>query len=887
LLINKILPGLFNGVSQQPASLRLETQCELEENCFSSLAEGTSKRPPIEHLAVLNSKASTSSFVHTINRDETERYILILTGDASEPVEVYTLDGVKCTVIADAAGKAYLTSTDPLNSYRATTVADYTLITNTTKKCLMNPTLSTVDPPTAIVNVAKGVAAQNYSVFLNGAKVATYSSGDSTEYETYKATTIAKALFDQMLSLVTNELAVNFATAAPVEGDTIAFTLDGATIGGAIPFSFDVTPSSGEGDPGSSVYNSVTTASAVRTALMTYINTAMWGVYAVGSMLYIKKFGYSTFTFSHPLTGAGTAPTSVAPNTSSQWDIDYVDGTSSIRIAKLDGTDFTFSASDSYGNQALLGIKGKAQKFADLPASCWHGTRVEITGEPNNQFDNFHLMYSTEEGTATGVWKEVVKQGIADAFDAATMPHQLTRSAYHEFTLAPITWKDRRVGDEDSQPTPSFINSYVKDIFFYRNRLGFLAGENVIMSQAGVFFDFWATTATGVMDTDPIDISCPSNEVTNLLHAIPFPKSLFLVGAQQQFSLNSGTLNMTPKTVAVDITTHFEVEPLCQPVVAGSNVYLPVPRGNYSSLREYFITPDSFSTDAADITAHVPTYLPKKLCKLAASSSFDLLVGLSHEEPGTLYVYKYYWAGDQKAQSAWGKWLFDGQLISCEILSNYLLLVIKRGSEVSLERLRLDRANTGTLPFRVHLDRLVSVTGAYNSVSNKTVWTLPYTDASTAFNVVRSDTGFVVPTTKTSGSTIEAFGNYSTAPCWIGCAYTMRYRFSEWLVKGQGTNVGILQGRLQIRNLTLGFINTGHFTVEVSPKGRGTASYPYPGATLGSSESGVLISTGEKRTPILTTPSGSTIDIVNDTYLPSCFHTASYEGFFTVRSRAQ
>jgi len=882
LLINKILPGLFNGVSQQPASLRLETQCELEENCFSSLAEGTSKRPPTEHLAILSSKASESSFVHTINRDENERYIMILTGNSSEPVEVYTMDGVKCTVIADAAGKDYLTSADPLNSYRATTVADYTLITNTSKKCLMSSVVSAIDKPTAIVNVSKGVAAQNYNVFLNGTKSATYSSGDSTEYDTYKATTIAKSLFDQLLAQVTNELAVNFATAAPVEGDTIAFTLDGTAIGGAIPFSWDIATVEG----GTDTYNPTLTATAVYTELMKYINTAKWGVYVVGCMLYIKKFGYTTFTFTHPLTGAGAAPTSVAPNTSSQWDIDYVDGTSSIRISKLDGTDFSFSASDSYGNQAMLGIKGKAQKFADLPASCWHGTRVEITGEPNNQFDNFHLMYSTEEGTATGVWKEVVKQGIADAFDAATMPHQLTRTAYHEFTLAPITWKDRRVGDDESQPTPSFINSYVKDIFFYRNRLGFLAGENVIMSQSGVFFDFWATTATGVMDTDPIDISCPSNEVTNLLHAIPFPKSLFLVGAQQQFSLNSGTLNMTPKTVAVDITTHFEVEPLCQPVVAGSNVYLPVPRGNYSSLREYFIAPDSFSTDAADITAHVPTYLPKKLSKLASSSSFDVLVGLSHEDPSTLYVYKYYWSGDQKAQSAWSKWLFDGQLISCEILSNYLFLVIKRGSEVSLERLRLEQANTGTLPYRVHLDRLVGVTGAYNSTANKTVWTLPYTDSSTDYTAVSSGTGLNVPTTKTSGSTLEAIGDCSNTPFWIGRKYTMRYRFSEWLVKSQGTNVGILQGRLQIRNLTLGFINTGYFSVEVTPKGRDTASYPYSCVFLDIFKIGEAPNiSGEHRTPILTNPSGSTIDLVNDSHLPSCFHTASYEGFFTVRSR--
>ena len=44
-LISQSIPNLINGVSQQPPSLRLNTQAELQENGLSSVVTGLSKRP--------------------------------------------------------------------------------------------------------------------------------------------------------------------------------------------------------------------------------------------------------------------------------------------------------------------------------------------------------------------------------------------------------------------------------------------------------------------------------------------------------------------------------------------------------------------------------------------------------------------------------------------------------------------------------------------------------------------------------------------------------------------------------------------------------------------------------------------------------------------------
>ena len=52
-LISSSIPNLINGVSQQPAALRLASQCEQMVNCMPSPVEGLKKRPPAQHLAKL------------------------------------------------------------------------------------------------------------------------------------------------------------------------------------------------------------------------------------------------------------------------------------------------------------------------------------------------------------------------------------------------------------------------------------------------------------------------------------------------------------------------------------------------------------------------------------------------------------------------------------------------------------------------------------------------------------------------------------------------------------------------------------------------------------------------------------------------------------------
>ena len=88
-LINTSVPNLIQGVSQQPDTLKYDGQCQEQINALSSVTDGLCKRPNTNLLRHANAEIGENAFVHSINRSESEKYILIIT---STKLFVYNLD---------------------------------------------------------------------------------------------------------------------------------------------------------------------------------------------------------------------------------------------------------------------------------------------------------------------------------------------------------------------------------------------------------------------------------------------------------------------------------------------------------------------------------------------------------------------------------------------------------------------------------------------------------------------------------------------------------------------------------------------------------------------------------------------------------------------------
>ena len=610
-----------------------------------------------------------------------------------------------------------------------------------------------------------------------------------------------------------------------------------------------------------------------------------------------------------------------------------------IHIKKSDGSNFSIDGNDTQGNTQMTIVKDTIQRFTDLPTVSPNGYIVEVKGDETTDFDNYYVKFVTNNGNAfeEGQWEECVQPGIEFKFNYDTMPHVLVRQADGNFRFARVDgdtytisgtnytlpkWGERTVGDLDSAPSPSFIGSKINNVFFFRNRLGFLADDNVVLSRAAEFFNFFPETVLSVIDSEPIDVAASHTKVAILRSAVTVEQELILFSDQTQFVLTSSTDNLTPRTANVVVVTEFESDDDAQPIGAGSSIYYLSKRGSFANVREYVYQRDLVIKESSNITVHVPRLIPSNIFKFAVSTSADVLVCLGTDEPNKLYINRWLYGQQyQKILNSWSTFTINENrsIKNVDFIGSDLFLVIEESNGTTLEKIPFE--NNFTEPnavFEYRLDHKVTeattgVSVSYNSSTNTSTFTVPYRlranmnvigrylgsgETSTFVNeqgtTLTLKPGQVISTTNTtngSASTITATGDYRNSKFIIGEPYEMHYRFSQQrLTEGQaGRNAGeIISGRLQLHHFYIKFEDTGFFKVEVTPDHRDTSTHNFSGILLGSSSStigSVNLESGSFKVPVMSRADRVNIDVKNNTFLPTTLASAEYEAMFHMRSR--
>ena len=482
-------------------------------------------------------------------------------------------------------------------------------------------------------------------------------------------------------------------------------------------------------------------------------------------------------------------------------------------------------------------------------------------------------------------------------------------------------WGERTVGDTDTAPDPTFVGTKINNVFFFRNRLGFLADDNICMSRVSEFFNFYPETVTTIVDSDPIDISASHTKVSILKHAVTMGEQLILISDQTQFILESSIAEaLTPKTANVTVATEFENNTAATPVGAGSSIYFLTKKGAFSGVREYITQEDINIKDAADTTVHVPRYIENGIFKMAVSTNENVLVLLGTDSPNKLYVNRWlYGSNFEKVLNSWSTYTFNSAktIRNIDFIDTDLYLVVEEANGTTLEKIPFEADYRETnAEFEYHLDHKVTeattgVSKSYNSSTGLTTFTMPYrlngtmnivgrylasNETSTYVNsigqTVALKPGEVIQTTHSSDgstSTLTASGDYTNSKFIAGEKYEMHYRFSKQRLTTEESNRGELIGaRLQLRYFYLKHEDTGYFKVEVTPDNRDTSTHIYNGTTLGTAASlvgSIYLGTGAFRFPVLSKADSVNIDIKNDTFLPTQLANAEYEAMFHMRSR--
>ena len=847
-LINTSLANLVQGVSQQPDTLRFDGQCEEQINALSSVADGLKKRPNSRFIKQIATTAlADGAFVHFINRDKTEKYVLIINNNTLKVYNILT--GVEITAVAQTFTSGHYLhiadSTKPTDIFKALTVNDNTFILNTSKKvnrktdaANKSNAFSHADNNKAIVFVKQGHYQTDYTVEIDFtisgvAKTAkaTYISGkpeDTGISLNARAGRIASVLRDKLnAALIEHGSPANGFTVGAVSTTTHSETGEVVQVEGTQTF--------GTGESAGANY------------------------------------GYPAFTVKRA----------------------------------SDTQEFKIRVSDSKSGTALGVAYKEVDSIADLPKSAPNNFKIKVRGSVEDNEDDYYVKFETNDGNtdfSDGGYVEDVGFDEFTTLDNTTLPYKLINTGANEFSFEASTWITKQVGDNDTNPFSSFFSldannnpdRSISNIFFYKNRLGFLSEGSVILSEAGEYFNFFRTTVRTLLDSDPIDVNVASTKVTNLKSAVGFQENLILFGEKGQFVLKGGDL-LTPKTVSITPVTNYETDTSTPPLELGSYIYFPFTRGSFSGIREYTINANTDTFDSVEITSHVPQYIPSDIMDIAGSTSENCICVVSNTDKKSMYIYKYYWEGNQKILASWSKFTFAFTIAGFEFVNSDLYIVAVKDTKTVLMKMPMEEKllDTGT-SFNTYLDmRVEGVVNSSGVVVVDSVANLPYTPESTDTVQVytresgSTKAGAFIPST-VSGAVVTVNTSYNTTPVWVGIKYTMSYTFSEQLFKQRAKQNTSPSGyaRHFLKGGTLFFDDTASFKVEVTPKARDTYTNIFSSNIVGSTTIGTLpIESGFFSFPIMSSVKDTTIKIVNDSALPGNFQSAEFESFVHSRSK--
>jgi hypothetical protein len=531
----------------------------------------------------------------------------------------------------------------------------------------------------------------------------------------------------------------------------------------------------------------------------------------------------------------------------------------------------TVDATDARANADITAILNSVQVFSELPTVAPEGYQVKVDGDPSNKFDNYYVQFVPRQGGfGEGAWEETIAPGLQYRIDPATMPHVLVRRPGGTFWFGPADgqttagvqipqWGQRTAGDLESAPDPSFIGRPIQDIFVYKNRMGFLADEKIILSRTRDFFEFFPETATAVLDTDPIDLTATNPRVALLRYAVPYQDELIVFADQIQFRLNSQGAPLTPATAQITLLTQYEIDPNVRPILVAGSIVFCQADADWSQFQEFSIrgAGTALVADTNDLTPYVSSYIPSEVTRMAANDIGYSWFAVS-EKPGyrkRIYVFKYFnrntGEGVRREQSSWSHWELSGatRILQIVCVQEVLYVLAQYDDGVWLEKMSVtDRTSTpGGLPLPL-LDRMVSTTsatpnplrvanGSYDPDTDRTTWTLPYTVAARTMAVQRRDPaqgGGTLLGEASSGNTITARGDWRDREVWFGEAYQFLYRFTRFKLyrdAGDGRVPGNVE-RLQVRHAKLRYHGTLYFQAHVMAERRDAAVYTFTGKEL-------------------------------------------------------
>lgn len=840
--ITQRIPNLLLGVSQQPDLRKIPGQVVSADNVFPDYALGLLKRPGGKYVSKLVD-ANTGGRWFSIIRDSAEKYvgqyadnifrIWSLTDGSVRKVDMGT-PGTK-GVPSSCNYTNFQTDVDAYNNARDDTAAKLTILKTKQKEYAkakagqtatvvslfstktaypvgkINDALTTGVMQDAAGTVtfkkdgavvtgsayAKGkertdeqplLAAEGFRIFeLKETVAATHTSGQLTTAQT--ALTTAKTNYDNAVTAEATALTnyTNEVTACTISTIPSTEYLHGATDADLEfltinDFTFVLNKAK-------TVAMSSSTTAALPNEAFISINVVAYNA------SYKVKINNTTITHNTPSQVDNTNPVQNDSNsiaTAIRNAIDGLAGFSATVVGPgiyVSGTSaFSIEASGGGQEDAITVFQDKIINASRLPAQAKNGYVVAVINSTDLTVDDLYVKFETSNNASfgPGTWVETTGPGIKFELDASTLPHQLVRQADGSFKYEPVVYNDRTVGDNETNPIPSFVGKKISNLFFYRNRLGFLAGDSVVLSKAGDFFNFFATSAIQATADDPIDISASSTRPAVLKYARSTSAGLVLFGERDQFLLSTDGDVLSPTTAKVNTLSSFECDADIEAESLGTTMAFVAKTPLFTRVYEIGDISAENAPTMGENTSIVPEFIPASANSMVTSPTQSMI---SIGTVGSDKMFQYRFLAQREGRvSSWYTWTLTGTLLDQFFDQSTLYVVVTSNSQVFLKSYDLTQANESgflTLPSGektdVCLDNwVVNPAASYSSSTNKTTITLPYSHLTgkTLAAIDTNDGSVYYPTV--SGSTFTLDGDVRGDDIVVGYIYTMNVELPKF-----------------------------------------------------------------------------------------------------------
>ena len=425
-----------------------------------------------------------------------------------------------------------------------------------------------------------------------------------------------------------------------------------------------------------------------------------------------------------------------------------------------------------------------------LPKQCKHGFIVKVSNARMSDEDDYYLRFEGENNLdGTGSWTECAKPGIVTSF--TNMPIVIQRTATTTFTVKQFTYADRAVGDDQTNPIPSFVGKRINKVLFFRNRLAFLSGENVVLCKPGTVGipNFWSETALVVSANDPIDIACSSTFPSELFDGIDINTGLVVFSTNQQFLLSSDDTVLNPDTAKLRSIATFNYNKTVPPISLGVTIAYLDNSGKFSRFNEMANVAREGEPNVVDQSKVIPTTISKDV-DLLTNSRENQLVAIGKTGSDTVIGFRYLNVGDKRQQSAWFKWKFNNPLTYHFIVNDEYFFL---DSDYFLQSMRLVQQDSDpsitqdNVEFLLHVDNHTTISGgSFSAATNLTT----FSSVSWLPNVTSPNYDLVVVDTNTASTRVGRYAKPTTTSTtsftlpgdWSGVTLTIGYIY-EYSVK--------------------------------------------------------------------------------------------------------